>query len=645
MDANTAGVTMMNRQSQSSQALAVRQSIKAKQESTVQIPVEDKLSRATDDILICEGVFIYLKALSERLIQLGYVSSRIRSPLFKVAAHWVCRCRAGIPPFTSSRQIFALHYGLAMICLAAIYIRSPLLPRDLCRLVATRQVPYLAVLKTVFPPSFSKTAAVRRMFTPTCMPIASVVIRAAIELATDNYAWLPIRAMFLSSSSPSVSTSKPTNSSHHQILVPTDTCTQTAFPIGHLHLTLLRITRLIGLPDTFGARVLRWIQLRTIAMDWWQRTRIELNCDKITIVERETAVEIATDESITADVVNTMRLCYGRRGKKAQHESLKSEWESCMQTMEQWLRRGSVEDLDSVLWTGLSTSTLANLSGKRLERYVQLVDDVLTERGEQIPELWGTFLREFHDISQADKSSADRETANEDDDEKDPKASVLEHVQTEKGCLYDTDRCGPLQDIVPAEGVEVMVSECGHNPQSKEVKKRRSLAVALGKERTVYKQKSRLRPSYADVDVNSSSKFSLVITPKDEDVREMENLDETKEMTQERVEGGLSRAEVRNDKQQQKKALGKDWFPLWEPMGIGLAWTIMIKFFNGCNVDIMGMDTSTSPQSNLQRTRAFVDRTMQVTMKFIDRHETDFNAKSRTNLFSTNEVEPKEERL
>lgn len=626
MDANLAGVTMMNRQSQSSQAYATRQSLLSKQESAIMTPVEEKPVCTTDKVLICEGVFIYLKALSDQLVKLRYVSSQIYNPLFRIAAQWVCRSRIVVPPLSHRKQIFAMHHALSMVCLAAVYIRSPLLPRDMCRLVATQQVPYLAVLKTVFPSSFRKTPAIRMAFTPNSMPIATCVIHAAIELATDSHAWLPIKLMFESSSRPGRFTKSNPDVPNSERKRPVSRDFLSAFPIGHLHLTLLRITRLLGLPDTFGARVMRWIGLRTVAMDWWYKikTSTSTKCDAVTI--QEVIPQISTDESVTADVVNSLRLCYGRRGQKPLHEPFSTEWETCKRTMARWLERGTAEDLDTVLWTCLSTSTLTNLQGKRLERYVQLVDDVLTGRGEEIPELWGLFVSEFQEIARSDTltNGDDQEQDNNVDDDGEA-AGLLTHVQTYRKCMYDETRCGPIGGLAKREGLEEMERECGYGMQSTDITERTTLAVAVGREQEAYKRqrRSRTRQNWPSSNVKKEdNKFDAkAILVGDEASVASVNPGELPSVDT----GGCQKNEgskVRVGEDEAKKfTRDKDWYPLWEPSGIGLAWTIIIKFFKGCNLEVEGMDMNLGPQSSLQRVRAYCDRTMQITMKFVDHLE------------------------
>lgn len=626
MDANLAGVTMMNRQSQSSQAYATRQSLLSKQESAITISVEEKPVCTTDKVLICEGVFIYLKALSDQLVKLRYVSPRIYNPLFRIAAQWVCRSRIVVPPLSPRKQIFAMHHALSMVCLAAVYIRSPLLPRDMCRLVSTQQVPYLAVLKTVFPSSFRKTPAIRMAFTPNSMPIATSVIHAAIELATDSHAWLPIKLMFESSSRPGRLPKSNPDVPNGERRKPVSGDFLSAFPIGHLHLTLLRITRLLGLPDTFGARVMRWIGLRTVAMDWWDKIRTTTNTRSDAITVQEVIPQISTDESVTADVVNSLRLCYGRRGQKPLYEPFLTEWETCKRTMARWLQRGTAEDLDTVLWTCLSTSTLTNLQGKRLERYVKLVDDVLTERGEEIPELWGLFVREFQEIARSDMSTHEdgQEQDNSVDDDGEA-AGLLTHVQDYRKCMYDETRCGPVGSLAKGEGLEEMERECGYGMQSSDKTERTTLIIAVGKEQMAYKRQRRSRTRYDWPGSNVKSeniKFDAkAISVCDEASAVSVGPGESSGVDTEgcqKSEG--SKVQYGEDKAK-KSTMDKDWYPLWEPSGIGLAWTIIIKFFKGCNLEVKGMDMDLGPQSSLQRVRAYCDRTMQITMKFVDHLE------------------------
>ncbi|CAN8071328.1 unnamed protein product [Agarophyton chilense] len=573
------GTAVTNRQSQSSQALAVRQSIEFRKQQ----PAAPQQAAPTDDLLICEGVFILAKAIALRLIHLRYCSDHVMRPLFQIISCWVHRRHAGAHKFGKSHTQFQQYHVLSLVSLACLYVRAPMLPRDLCRLVNTRQIPFFAVLKTVFPASFRKTPAVRSAFTPNKMPIAKHVIRVANELATDNYAWPSLAKFFQANHSERAKTASGYVWGSKHTFVPT------SFPVAHLHITLLRLSRLLGLPDEFGARVLRFIDLRLVAVKMarvlnhqkhgpWDDSDIDAYkvdhipnyldptrpFSKVIQPERD-LYGFPTDHAVQADFINTMRLCYGRRKFRPnakpeepsqRDQELREEWERCMDAMLRWLQIGTPEDLDNVAWTSLSPDAILNTRGRALRKLARFVEDIHDDKGEEDPELWGPFIKAFREIGErgAEEDQVDFE-------ENEP------HIVDETHCMYDVDRiCPGLSEFVDAKVRDMKVE--------RQVLDSVDLRDADGE--TVNREPVR--------------RWELRRPPRPKPLGNRKRL-------------------------YSKVVSSYDYY--YEPAGIGLAWTIMNRFFAGSNVMLEGMKVSESVDIHDDQMRRACDRTMGAVVRYI----------------------------
>lgn len=472
MDDLLAGTAISNRVSQASQAKSIREKIESRERSQNAFGMAPSEKVLSDEVALCESVFLLARAIVDRLIQLRYTSANIREPLFEILTHWVRRRHAGVKAPSRQQKQFKSHVVLSLICLAAIYVRSPMLPRDLCRLVALRQVPFLTALSTVLPKHLTASRAVVDAFTLNSVPVARQIAENINTFGTDKFAWPPLREFFAS------------NAVKDRLVRPYEDALDSirSFPVGHLHITLLRLSRLVGLPDEFGARVLRYIELRRIATKMarvmHKRKDGPWDCSKLDSYEirhiphyndlelpfckpvggDKDCFGFPTDQSVQVDFINTMRLCYGTRPPKAESrdkrlkcamardDQMAAEWEGCKDTMMKWLSHGSNEDRASVLWTSLSLNVHADVQGRALEEYSQFVDDVLF--GEKIPAFMVKFAKVFEDIAQSDDG-------------------VLESSQRlvsggyvdSLNCIYKTDREDSW--YVPKEGKEDMQRECG----------------------------------------------------------------------------------------------------------------------------------------------------------------------------------------
>lgn len=468
VDFALAGTAVSNRASQSSAARSVRARLTPSVSSRETAPPPRFVD---EELLLCEAAFHFCAALAARLFALDLAHPRIRAPLFELLTHWVA-ARAALPRRAPSTGHPLHPYQLlAMVALALLYDRSPLLPRDLVRLVATRQLPFLDGAK-VLPPDVRSSAIVRARFAPRAVPSAREIVRAATALAHGPHAWPPLRAFFV------------------QVPRARGFTAVASFPVGHLTLTLLRLCRLLGLPDAFGARVLRFRELRQIASQMARRFArppdgasnpaprvdeadlphvpsylLEEHAFSKPLSAKADCHGFPTEESVMIDFINTMRLCYGtRRGAAPLDErdaQLLEEWEGCKDAMERWLRYGgSPEDVDAVSWSCFPPNVLASCKGADVRRFAGIVDDLLSAQRDRVPELWGKFTSVFKEIG-----SAPVAVDQDDDEDWEFNADNL-HVRRERCCMYDPRRCDD-QDMFPsAEGRDAMDLECGYDRES-----------------------------------------------------------------------------------------------------------------------------------------------------------------------------------
>lgn len=682
MDEGFIGTSLSNRPSQLSQAQDVRATVEARQERRQHSPL--LVSSTTEQMYVFEAMFHVVKAITDRLIRLQYVTETIRSPIFQIVSHLIRRMHAGEPSKRASYRSSRAVHMLATIALAASHVRSVLLPRDLCRIVATQQVPYLTALTTTVPEHLARNEGVQILLAPHSLPTMRAIVHAARDIALGPHAWPPLREIYGFPQS---------DSAVHHFSFAKVGPSRYSFPVGHAGLTLLRLTRLLGLPDDFGARVIRWIELRKTAMKDYLSSYVKASNRNRTknylgVYPRRALLGRATDESLLIDIVNTMRLCYGRRRGHEREPQLEDEWLRCKATMTVWLKTGCVEDIDSVQWTSLSPNILATIRGKRLRRYARLVDIVMEQKGERRPELWGPFLKEFKDIanqkymSNDSYSETDNESGSGDDD--DP------FLRKEKRCMYDGSRCAHFNSTSPGEGEVAMDQECGYDKKTdtgglrkvlmrpvrrRQILKREKgwtgnkveiLSDKTGQETVCFAtveedvinvsdinsryQKKRGRnfdgnnKSKGEKDcilhIDSSSEPESVddhfdrnrIFEDDEDGAVIGDETQDREKT-EANKPRFARTSEQFWKNKRWVIWGSDgtsprkygrecgmqeWNLLWEPVGIGLALTIMLQFIDGCNVDIKGMECDNTPWSKLrlEEIKGACNRTMRITMNY-----------------------------
>lgn len=636
------GTAVSNRQSQSSQAMLIRNTLKARRESKQH--EDGNISAVFPQLLVFEGAFYMLKAMADQLIQLDYVTPRIRRPLFQILSCWIHRKHSDDKPFHSPNvHPPRAHYLLAILALASSYIRSPLLPRDLCRLAVTRKIPYMTALTTAAPDRIANDETVRKVLSTDAIPTARKIIRVANNLALGTYAWPPLRKMY-----GNLKKEVLTTIGEKVVGIPE------SFPVGHSTITLLRLIRLLGLPDKFGARVLRWRELCANAI-----------CSSTNDPDSHAHLfDRPTEDSLIIDIINTMRLCYSRclgYGGSVlvnREADMEVEWGQCKHKLACWLKFGNPEDIDSVMWSGLSPTALATLSGKRLSKYSNLVNAILTQRGEKGPELWGPFLREFESIATEEPVF---ETNSESEGyENDYPDENVNRLLSEAGCMYDTSMCKcEEQTFSASEGVEYMDLECDRSKKTSSIIPRKRLLTSSSQKRLKKKERkscvhAEIKQRWARYEEDNNAIGDRGKNG-DDAVRQHEDDDafcvedgRNEALSNEEDLSGRENVRSRERKRSQfleenevaedKRTTGQPQLldpgsgnlsnvvrthefncNIREPMGIGLAWTTMICFFDGTNIDISGMEHERNGHLSLRMRQmvAMCNRMMKATLEFI----------------------------
>lgn len=438
MDDALAGTAVTTRMSQASQAQNVRTRMTAARKSasaSAKAPVDPAENEPDGEVALCESVFVISLAIADALVRLRYATRSIKGPLFQIVLHWVKRRHAGVRYVSAGtpRVPFKAAHVLSLISLAAIYMRSPLLPRDLCRLAALGKIPFYTAARDHLSPALFSAAKVRDVLIPSEFVVPRDVMLGAITFGQDEYAWPPMTEFFKSNGR---RIRNNVRKSHNL----------QALPLGHMHVTLLRIVRLLGLPDSFGARVVRFIELRRTAVKVariihckksgpWDDNK-EIDAYPVTTKEEDPSMawnsfstplldtmdcyEHPTDRTLQVDIISTMRLCYGVKKRSTLKPwfhfldpqpqmvegQMKVEWEACKKSMAEWLRTGG-DDGDVSVWTSLSPQALVNMRGESLRKYLRMVDGTLPcGKSEDMPHFMRQFVATFGEISRNTTASA-----------------------------------------------------------------------------------------------------------------------------------------------------------------------------------------------------------------------------------------------
>jgi hypothetical protein len=242
-------MTVFRRTSQSSRAERKRLVAEAENARTALKISASQTETVDASRLISEGVVVISRAIVDSLVAGGYAPKGITRICFKVISHWLrmCHMGAGTKVKGLSLDNFSANSILAFISLAAVFVRSSLLPRDLCVLAVQRKIPFLTASVELLDPHFLHANAVRKALNPPRFPIARDITRLANAIATSEFAWPPLRPFFNGDA------------------VIYKHWAYSSFPLGQYELTLSRTVRLLGLPDDFCARVHRYRELRRVA--------------------------------------------------------------------------------------------------------------------------------------------------------------------------------------------------------------------------------------------------------------------------------------------------------------------------------------------------------------------------------------------
>lgn len=589
--------------------------------------VEMERRKVVPQLLVYEASLYILKAMTDRLIKLNYLTSNVRRPLFQIWSHWIRRKHAGIPYPSRTSSPNRLHYLLAMVSLAASYIRSPMLPRDLCRLAATRQIPFMTALATEVPTHMTSDATVQKVLAADRIPIPRKVVLAANNLALGPYAWPALRELYRRRDSIASTTFiapfiAKTTVGDRIMAIPE------SFPIGHESMTLLRLIRLLGLPDEFGARVLRWRELRELATRHAMNEALDSH-SKVGQQHHLFLLGRPTEDGLMIDTINTLRICYGRRlcygGSvlSKRDADLQSEWDMCKKMMNRWLHTGTPEDVDLDIWCTLSPQLLKSIKGKHLQRYAQLVDVMLEQKGEKGADLWGPFLQEFRNVAMEDDYFDEGNS-----DSGDGKTDRFLRVEQE--CIYDPSRCDPARTVdtdLCDDGLNDMELECGLVEQTGEANVRKFLLHSTESVRYAKRKRKREMQIHAQMMMENSG-----------DRPPTQYNDDNVEMAQSQgrwngneanacAGGDVGHDETLDDERtnsaRQVSAHEFNW--VWEPSGIGLAWTVMMSFFEGGRINAdCGVEDFVQLADFSNRLKGVVaacNRTMRVTMEYISEHE------------------------
>jgi hypothetical protein len=275
-------MTVFRRTSQSSRA--ERRRLVAEAENARTILKISSSQTGTVDIshLVYEGVVIISRAIVDALIQGNHAPKSIIDICFKIVSHWVRMCHVGAVAGTRglTPNDFSAHSILGFISLAALFVRSSLLPRDLCVLAAQKKIPFMTACRDLLDSRFLDAQLVRKALSPAYLPIAHEVVRRASAIALSNYSWPPLKAYFDGES---------VIYTHWSIL---------SFPLGQYEVTLLRIVRLLGLPDSFCKRVERYRELRRVA------TAMNLKTHAVERMRREQRLKTGRKLNLDLDSLN-----------------------------------------------------------------------------------------------------------------------------------------------------------------------------------------------------------------------------------------------------------------------------------------------------------------------------------------------------
>lgn len=412
-DAFLAGTAVSNRQSQSQQAQSTRERISTP--STTRNPSGLSVRRPSK-WRFCELVARTALKVLNLLIAEGLEKNELKRALFAIWAYWTDHVHHIGSSYT---MLHVRNHAYSLVCLASIHIRSATLVRDMRRAALSSQSSLYH--DDVYRQLAEQQATTTRFVPSGLVPGAGRVEIFAQRHARSDFAWPHVRSRFLQWSAENSFRGVPT------------------VPVGNRSIVCLRLCRLLGLPDEFGARVMRYMELERLA-----------NVNKV--VKHETheaqirnaqlrgkvypfvpnfdnesyrtptiahANDVTSDEQLLIAFLNTMRLCYCALPKgvkvdrvaQSDMQKLLAESKRCSREMERWSRTGFFEDMYSINWSGLSPRSLSRSQGRHVRSQSAIVDILLTEAAERAPDIWGNFIETFQAIGFDSTSHAEQQDA------------------------------------------------------------------------------------------------------------------------------------------------------------------------------------------------------------------------------------------
>jgi hypothetical protein len=229
------------------------------------------------------GVVVLVRAVVDALVASGRAPPALADAAFQVAAHWLrmwhASGRLARHLACTTEAEFRPRCVLAMVCLAAVYVRADLLPRDLCALAARGEVPYYTAAVDFLPAEAMRHPRLWTAFTPSVRCTSADICVVASAFALSEYTWPPLRAFF--DGPPRLYCSP---------FVPRDSL---CFPVGLYGLTVRRLVRLLGLPTDFPARVHRFRELRLCATAMAKKSHARYVADQNARKRRRAAAMLA----------------------------------------------------------------------------------------------------------------------------------------------------------------------------------------------------------------------------------------------------------------------------------------------------------------------------------------------------------------
>lgn len=255
-DEAAAHIAVFARQSQEAQR-GVRALNAAAADARAAIRKSVKLSPGNRTFTLYKSIILISRAIIDALVENGYAPDTIIDPCYHIVVRWVQVCQTGHLRRIkgASPQNFSLHCILAFVSLAALYVRCPLLPRDICLLAFSNRIPYMSAAADLLDPEILLDDVLRRALTVQYIHTGMEVSHLACLIGVSEYAWPPLKEFF-----------------DGQRALYTHEWHGDVFPLGHYDTTLRRLIWLLGLPEGYVDRVKRYRELHVISASMAHKT-------------------------------------------------------------------------------------------------------------------------------------------------------------------------------------------------------------------------------------------------------------------------------------------------------------------------------------------------------------------------------------